>query len=108
MKSKILAGLVGAGLLLGMVTYPAFLFASEEELLVVVNRVERVSSDDGGSKYLVFTDDEVFEITDSFLYLQFASSSLYGKIRVGESHVVRVAGWRLPVASSYRNIVEVK
>lgn len=58
------------------------------------------------SKYLVFTESEVFENTDAFWALKFNSSDIQGQIGVGETCTLRVYGWRIPFLSMYRNILE--
>ena len=65
---------------------------------------ERVVIKDS-SKYLIFTDREVFENVDSLWALKFDSSDFYRNIRVGQVCNLKVTGFRIPVLSSYRNIV---
>lgn len=60
------------------------------------------------SKYLIFTDKEVFENTDSLLAFKFNSSDLYGKIHKGQTCEFKVVGFRVPFLSMYRNILEAK
>lgn len=72
----------------------------------VITGKERVMSQRGeaiDSKYLIFTDQEVFENTDSLLRWKFNSSDLYGKIKVGQTCSFVVNGWRIPILSMYRN-----
>lgn len=76
---------------------------------VVVTDKERITTGSGdamSSKYLVFTEHEVFENTDAFLALKFNSSDIQGQIGVGETCTLRVYGWRVPFLSMYRNILE--
>lgn len=67
--------------------------------------IKRYSDDD---KYLVYTDNGTYEITDSLVYWRWDSSDLYGKIKVGETYEAKVYGWRIPIFSSYKNIVSVE
>jgi len=57
------------------------------------------------SKYLIFTDRETFENTDSTLSLKFNSSDIYGAIPIGGTCDFKVTGIRIPFFSSYRNII---
>lgn len=57
------------------------------------------------SKYLIFTDKEVFENTDSLLAFKYNSSDFYGRIQVGQVCSFKVTGFRIPFLSSYRNIL---
>lgn len=78
------------------------------DITIVVNEKERVTDKDGnGSKYLIFTDGEVFQNSDNIWWLKFNSSDLYGIIKPGKKYNVTVCGWRIPFFSSYRNIVKI-
>lgn len=82
---------------------------TEDTATVTVTHKERVtyrSGDDTHSKYLVYSEGETFEITDTWSYMRFNSSDLYGRIHQGETYRMRVYGWRIPFFSSYRNIIE--
>lgn len=59
------------------------------------------------SKYLIFTQEEVFENEDAALIGKFNSSDFYNKLEPG-THKVRVCGWRVPFLSWYRNIIEIR
>lgn len=74
------------------------------ELTVTVKQKERVTSGDT-SRYLVFTDSETFEVTDTVWWLRWDSADLYGRLEQGKTYRVRAAGWRLPLFSWNRNII---
>ena len=59
-------------------------------------------------KYLVYSTDTTYEITDSWLYGRFNSSDLYGKIEVGKTYRIKIGGSRKPFFSWYPNIYEAK
>jgi len=77
-----------------------------------VDRKEAVKMHNG--KYLVYTKQEVFEVSDSWLEwiigsrFAMASSDTYGMIEEGKDYLVRTRGFRWPFWSFYRNIVEIK
>jgi len=79
--------------------------------LVVVDHVDITIDDKDikahseGSKYLVFTDGEVFENTDSWLNGKFDSSDVYNNLDVGKTYHCKVVGWRIQIMSWYRNII---
>jgi len=100
----ILAFIGVAALLLG---YPAAYYLSQEEIAITVTKTERVNKGDD-SKYLVFTDTETFENTDSWLFWKLDSSDLHGHMKPNNTYSVKVAGWRWKMFSSYRNIIYVK
>ena len=59
-------------------------------------------------KYLVYTDNGTYEITDSLFWPRFDSSDLYGCIEVGKTYEFTVAGYRVPFLTMYPNIYEAK
>ncbi len=59
-------------------------------------------------KYLVYTNDGTYEITDSLFWPRFDSSDLYGYIEVGQTYEFTVAGYRVPLFTMYPNIYEAK
>tara|TARA_R100000656_G_scaffold104176_1_gene76241 strand:+ start:276503 stop:276895 length:393 start_codon:yes stop_codon:yes gene_type:complete len=78
-----------------------------ETLTVQVTDKERIVEGSGNSvssRYLIFTDREVFENTDSLLEMKFSSSDLQGRLNVGSCYEIVVYGWRMPLVSSYRNV----
>jgi hypothetical protein len=92
-------------------TYPALYYISDETIEIIVSEKERITTGSGesiSSKFLVYSNDEVFENTDSWLYLKFASSDLQNSLKKDSTYTVKVAGWRIPLFSSYRNIISIK
>ena len=67
--------------------------------------VKRKDSDD---KYLVFTDQDTYEITDSLFMGRFDSSDLYGKIEIGKTYEFEIGGKRVHILSWYPNIYQAK
>jgi hypothetical protein len=101
-------------LLLGMIVGGQIYFYrhSSEQITFTVARRERVtesSSDSVKSYYLVWSrEGEVFEVTDDWAFLTWNSSDRYGQLQEGGIVNAKVAGWRVPFLSWYRNIVEVQ
>lgn len=58
------------------------------------------------SKYLIFTDKEVFENTDSLIYGKWNSSDYYNKLEKDKTYRFKVCRMRIPFLSMYRNIIE--
>lgn len=74
----------------------------------VVTGKERItyrSGDSIQSKYLVFTDRETFENTDTVWAMKFNSSDIYGSLKEGQNCAFQVYGFRIRFMSSYRNII---
>lgn len=88
---------------------PLIQLSSQETVTFVVEKAERVvNRNDEGAKYLVFTEEETFENTDSLLFGKFNSSDVYGKLKEGHAYQAKVAGARVPLMSWYRNIITVE
>ena len=90
--------------------YPIAYYTSSDEVVIVVKDKERITTINGDktdSKFLVYTDIEVFENVDSWMYFKFNSSDFQNELTVGKTYTVKVAGWRIPFFSTYRNIVKI-
>jgi hypothetical protein len=77
-----------------------------------VERRERVTysfGDSVESYYLVWSQaGEVFQVKDDLSFLTWNSSDRYGQLKEGLTVTAKVAGWRIPFLSWYRNVVEVQ
>lgn len=89
----------------GLVTYYEYDTQETVTITVTDKAVKRYNKSD---KYIVYTENETFEITDNLFVLRFDSSDDYGSLKVGETYTVTVNGLRIPFLSWYRNIIEVK
>ena len=100
-----LYALLAAVLLFG---YPAAYYISSETVEITIKDKERITTGSGeniSSKFIVYTENEVFENTDSWLFFKFNSADYQNKLEVGKTYEVKVAGWRIPFLSVYRNVV---
>jgi hypothetical protein len=81
---------------------------SQADVTFTVASKERVSTGSGDSlkhKYLVYTEGETFEVVDTVAFMLWNSSDRYGHLVAGKQYRSRVAGWRFPFWSTYRNIL---
>ena len=85
----------------------AFPLMTVDTVQFTVSEKERVIHN-RSSKYLIFSDEEIFQNTDCLMHWKFDSSDLYGKLKVGESYEAEVYGWRIHWMSKYRNIISIK
>lgn len=81
-------------------------YGTKETVTITVTD-KAVKRYDESDKYIIYTDNETFEITDKLLLGRFNSSDDYGRLKVGETYTVTVNGWRVPFLSWYRNIIEI-
>src|SRR6056297_850388 len=85
----------------------AYYSSAEETQITVVEKITKYHG--GDEKYLVSTESgEIFEIADTIAFLRFDSSNVYFSLEEGQTYTCKVAGWRIPFLSMYRNIIEVK
>jgi len=86
--------------------------ASLKSAEFTVDRRERVTTGSGDgvkSYFLVWSKEgEVFCVADSWSFLRFDSSDRYGKLREASHVTARVAGWRIPFFSWYRNVLVIE
>ena len=113
-KSKIMRSLIKLVIFLSVFfiifCYPIAYYSSIDEVVIVVKDKERITTGTGeniDSKFLVYADIEVFENVDSWMYFKFNSSDFQNELTVGKTYTVKVAGWRIPFFSTYRNIVKI-
>ncbi len=108
--SGLIMGAVALGIVGGIGGSVYYQTATPETVRAMVTDKERqVKSDgDGGStsKYIVFTDKEVFENTDTLVRGKWRSSDLQGRLHAGCTYDFNVYGFRNGPFSIYRNIVD--
>ena len=97
--SLLTIAILGTALLFPYLTY--------DEVTAKVTGKERVVTR-SASYYLVFTEGETLKNADSIMYFKFNSSDLYGMLKEGTTYKFGIYGWRIPILSSYRNIVSMK
>jgi len=98
--SSVLVILIGA-----IFAYPVAYRLSATTVDAKVVKTEAVNTAKSHT-YLVFVEGETFQVADSWLFLRFSSSDCYGSINPGATYRMKVAGWRVPLLSWYRNIIE--
>ena len=110
MSRAIIFGVIGIFLL--MIGVQAVKYSTITDVVVTVTEKERIVESNGKhttSKYLVFTENEVFENVDDMIpFFKFNSSDIQGKLHVGETYKLTVWGWRINFLSWYRNILNVQ
>ncbi|MCD6435786.1 MAG: DUF1523 family protein [Clostridiales bacterium] len=108
--TDVLAIVLIASILLSPFIFKAFIaYGTIDELTAMVKGKERVISRMGQeSYYLIFTDKEVLMNADSWFWLKFNSSDIYGNLKIGKTYKFKVYGWRIRILSAYRNILKVE
>ena len=98
----VLVGLAFVGLIVYRSTATEVTFTVEDKERVC----DRGTDGRQNCRYLIFTDKGTYQVTDSWAYLRFNSSDVYGRLKEGKTYEAEVVGWRLPFFSRYKNIVE--
>ena len=109
LKQKVYLLLFAIVLIIGLIIY--FPRAYRGSVTVVIKDKERINYEDAGetkSKYLIYTDKEVFENVDDWFYFKFSSSDIYGQLNKGDQYKLWVTGWRVQIFSTYQNIIAVE
>jgi len=87
-----------------------FMPTKTSKVVVLEKNIKAVSGGDGGQVYLVQVRHldtgkiEIMEVKDSLLKLQFNSSDIYFKLKVGSRYKIWYHGIRFGPISEYRNI----
>lgn len=102
-KLKILVALI----VLATIAWLAFPHYWNHTANYVVTKAERVQQPDGSNKYLVFTQESTFTVSDDARILRFNSSDVYAKIVPG-SYKITHYGPRLGLMSWYPNIKQIE
>lgn len=76
---------------------------------VVIDKDSVFLDNHRGNQYRVYTENcGVFSVEDEPLKMRFNSADIYSKINVGETYNFETVGWRIPLASMFPNIMEVR
>lgn len=97
-----IAGVVLIGVL-GILLLASYAKTSEETFRITGK--ESVSTDDNGHEYRVYTTAGTFKVTDSIVHPRFNSADVYGRLEAGQTYTCEVYGYRIPLFSSFKNIL---
>jgi hypothetical protein len=111
-KSIFKTSAFGLLILTPFITYISCYRWSLKPAQFTVDRREQVvkgSGDSTQSYYLVWSQEgEVFTVNDSWSFLIWDSSDRYGKLHEKAKIKAKVAGWRVPFLSWYRNVIAIE
>lgn len=97
-------GVLITALIFGAIGFGVYSKVNQHWETFTVTKTERVNQGDN-SKYLIYTDNGVYENTDNLLLGKFNSSDLYGDILEGERYTCNATGFRVPILSWYENLI---
>lgn len=109
-KNVAVLGIAGAFLAAtgGLVVATGVYVAQPDEKVEFVVNEKVVKTGSKSSKYLVFTEGEVFENTDSWSRWKWNSSDIQNAMKEGCKYEATVFGYRNNFLSTYRDILDVK
>lgn len=87
-----------------IVAYPVMYYSTKGHVTFTITDKDIKRESESSDKYLIYTEDETFEITDLLLKGYFRSSDDYGHLKVGKKYRCTCYGWRSGFLSMYRNI----
>lgn len=85
-------------------------YSGKQTLICTVNDKDRTTkSGSNSSEARVYTDQcDVLTVNDRFFSGSNDSASLYSKIKVGQTYEFTTVGRRIPLLSTFPNIIEVR
>jgi hypothetical protein len=89
-----------------LLAFPVVYRLSAEDINITVDSKERIVKGDS-SYYLVFTENEVLKVDDSWIFFTWNASDRYNILKENSNYRVKAAGWRIPILSKYRNVVKI-
>lgn len=109
-KEKTNIGCVTLFLIIGLIIFISIIPLFNSTTYTNVTVVDKSYSGESDG-YLVWVEDEngvQYELQNEDILLKgkFNSSTIQGKLKEGEKYNITTVGWRIPLFSSYPNIVE--
>lgn len=101
---------IGAVLLVSLyfLRIPILEYSLQRDVTFTVTKAERITDANGGAaRYLVFTDQGVYQNVDDWWFLKWNSSDVQGVMNAGTKVTVKITGMRLGIFSWYPNIIKI-
>lgn len=91
----------------GAYTYAAYV--NEHTITCTVTDKDRTQRQKGGSDARVYTEDcGTLQVADAMFKGHFSSADTYASIEVGHTYKLTVIGFRIPVMSTFPNVIKVR
>lgn len=103
-------GVIAFLLMITVILAPSYF--KTKTVTTTVTHKERICDGNGQNvdcKYIIFTEDGEYEITDAiFGTVRFDSASVYGQVKVDCTYEIDYYGWRLPLFSTFPNVKNIE
>ena len=80
-------------------------FLTEKEVTITVVNSAKFGDETG--RYLIFTEDEVFEDSNNYYHDKHNATEVFNKLQKGRTYIVKVVSFYLPDIPHFRNIIDV-
>ena len=105
--------LIIIGIILAVTILWDIICLSTQNIYIATITDKSIKRNSDSDKYLIYTELEdgeilVLENTDELFYGKINSSDIYADLKVGETYTFKVVGFRIPLFSSYQNIIDYK
>lgn len=103
---------IGIAVILALVLIVGVIFVaggyfSKDPVHIKITGKESVTTNHGDDhEYRVYTDKGTYVVSDSLVYLRFNSADQYGKLIVGHTYDCKSYGFRIPLTSSFKNLLD--
>lgn len=89
-----------------LIFFSVYKSTNKHDVTFTVNKTERVQDRNGqGAKYMVYTDNGVYQNTDSVLNNKYNSADLYNELKVGKKYTCTAVGFRNGFFSMFENLI---
>ncbi|AND83877.1 DUF1523 family protein [Clostridium tyrobutyricum] len=111
LRYKIIAAIVCSIIISVLISLIPHFFRNTYTVIISSKQIEKKSKNK--TIYLIYTQMDngtvkVFKNINSFPELKFNSQDIYGGLRINRKYKIRAYGLRIPLLSSYENIVKVQ
>lgn len=101
-----IAVIVALVVLFGVVLVAGGYFSKDPVHIKVTGKESVSTGSDNKHEYRVYTDKGTYVVSDSLVYLRFNSADEYGKLLVGHTYDCKSYGFRIPLTSSFKNLLD--
>lgn len=101
-----IAVILAVVVLIGVVAVAGGYFNKDDVHIHVTGKESVSTGSDNKHEYRVYTDKGTFVVSDSLIYLRFNSADEYGKLQPGHTYDCKAYGFRIPLTSSFKNLLD--
>jgi len=100
------AAIIALVVIVGVIFVAAGYFNKDDVHIRITGKESVSTGSDNKHEYRVYTDKGTYVVSDSLIYLRFNSADEYGKLIVGHTYDCKSYGFRIPLTSSFKNLLD--